>query len=125
LKIRLTWSGRPGVEVVADDVFEEHPPGDRPVQDLGQGELGLQHGDVVEVAGLAVGGGERVRQACQPLAQQPVDLGRAEPVADRLDCGRVVAGGEPVVQRGMGDPGLGTSKLNKIEHRPFSHISMN
>ena len=34
--------GAAGVEVVADDLLEEHPPGDRPVEHLGQGELGLQ-----------------------------------------------------------------------------------
>ena len=37
--------GAAGVEVVADDVLEEHPSGDRAVQDLGQGELGLQDRD--------------------------------------------------------------------------------
>ena len=100
--------GATGVEVVADDVLEEHPPGDRPVQDLGQGELGLPDGDVVAVAGRPVGGGERVRQDRQPLAQQGVDLFRAEPVADRLqaltrpDRER----GDPVVERGERDPGL-------------------
>ena len=34
--------GAADVEVVADDLFEEHPPRDRRVEHLGQGELGLQ-----------------------------------------------------------------------------------
>jgi hypothetical protein len=99
--------GPAGVEVVADDVFEEHPPRDRPVQYLGQGELNLPDRDVVAVAGGPVGGGERVRQDRQPLAQQPIDLLGPEPVADRLYRGGVGAGGEPVVQCGVPDPGLG------------------
>ena len=87
-------------------MFEEHPPGDRPVQDLGQGELGLADRNVVAVAGLPVRGGERVRQARQPFTQQPIDLLRSESVADGLYRGRVIAGGEPVVQRGVSDPRL-------------------
>ena len=92
--------GAAQVEVVADDLLEEDPAGDRLVEHLGQGELGLQHRDLVPVAGDAVRRGERMRQPAQPLAQQRVDLRRAEPVADRLDRGRVVDSGEPVVQRG-------------------------
>jgi len=47
--------------------------------------------------------GERVRQPAQPLAQQGVDLVGAESVADGLHSGRLVDGGEPVVQGGEGD----------------------
>lgn len=43
----------------------------------------------------------------QPLAQQRVDLGGPETVADRLQPVHIVDGGEPVVQRGEPDPGLG------------------
>jgi hypothetical protein len=92
-------------------VFEENPPRDRPVQYLGQGELGLQDGDVIPVAGLAVRGGERVRQQREPFAQQPVDLLGPELVADRLHRGWVRAGGEPVVQRGVIDTG---SLIHKV-----------
>ena len=101
--------GASGVEVVADDVFEEHPPRNRAVQDLGQGELGLPDRDVVAVAGLAVGRAERVRQPGEPLAQQGVDLFGSEPVADRLQpgqVGRVGDGGEP-------DPRVGD--LSRLE----------
>ena len=76
--------GSADVEVVADDLFEEDPPGHRLVQHLGQGELGLQDRDVVAVAGGPVGGAERVRQDRQPLAQQRVDLVGSELVADGL-----------------------------------------
>jgi hypothetical protein len=48
--------GAADVEVLADDLLEEDAAGDRLVEDLGEGELRLQDGDVVAVAGLAVGG---------------------------------------------------------------------
>jgi len=88
-------------------VFEEDPAGDGGVQHLGQGELGLQDRDVVAVASGPIGVGERPGQDRQPLVEQRLDLRRSEPVADSLQRGRVVAGGEPVVQRGVSDPGLG------------------
>ena len=50
------------VEVVADDLLEEDPPGDRLVQHLGQGELRLQDGDVIPVPGSPVSPGKRVWQ---------------------------------------------------------------
>jgi hypothetical protein len=60
--------GAADVEVVADHLLEEDPAGDRAVQRLGQGELGLQDRQVIPVAGGAVGRTERVRQDRQPLA---------------------------------------------------------
>ena len=80
--------GAADVEVLADDLLEEHPPGQGPVQHLGEGELGLQDRDVVAVAGPAVRGGERVRQPGQPLAHEPVDLGR-RPSRSQIRCSRV------------------------------------
>ena len=106
-KIRLIRSGLAQIEVVPDDLLEEDPPGHRLIEHLGQGELRLQDGDVIPVARGPVGGAERVRQPGQPLAQQRVDLGRAQGVADRLQGGRVIDGGEAVVQRGEADPRLG------------------
>ncbi|MGH9111550.1 MAG: hypothetical protein ACRDZN_04520, partial [Acidimicrobiales bacterium] len=44
----------------------------RTTRHLGEGELGLQHGQVVAVPGAAVAGGEGVRQAGQPLAYERV-----------------------------------------------------
>jgi hypothetical protein len=40
-----------------------------------------------------------VRQDGQPLAQQRIDLGGSELVADRLQRGRIIDGGEAVVER--------------------------
>jgi hypothetical protein len=71
--------------VVADDLLEEDPPRHWAVKHLGERELGLQDGQVVAVTRGPVGRTERVREACEPLAQQGVDLGGAEGVADGVD----------------------------------------
>jgi hypothetical protein len=50
------------------------------------------------------------REDLQPLAEQSVDLGWGQPVTDPLQPRRVagvVQPGEPVVQGGEPDPGLG------------------
>jgi hypothetical protein len=113
--------GAAGVEVVPDDLLEEHPPGHRPVQHLGQRELGLPDRDLIPVAGGPVRRGERVRQDRQPLAQQRIDLVWAEPIADPLQplgIGRVVEGGEAVIQCGEPDPrlrGLALGPLVAVE----------
>lgn len=65
--------GPSGVQVVAAHLLEEDPAGKGAVQDLGAGELGLQDGDVVAVAGGAVSGAERVRQRLEPRAAERVD----------------------------------------------------
>jgi hypothetical protein len=53
-----------------------------------------------------IGGAERQRQPVQPPLGEHVDRARPEPVADHLQRGRVLAGGEPVGQRGEPEPGL-------------------
>jgi hypothetical protein len=58
-----------------------------------------------------------LRQPGEPLAQQGVDLFGSEPVADRLQpgqVGRVGDGGEPVVQGGVSDSGLGRLPLGPL-----------
>lgn len=99
--------GTADVDVLAHHLLEEHSTRAWPVQHLGQGELGLQDRDVVAVAGAPIGGGEGMREPSQPLAQQPIDLVRAEAVTDPLQPRGVVAGGETVVERLEPDPGLG------------------
>jgi hypothetical protein len=99
--------GAAEVEVVVDDLLEEDPPRHRTVEHLGEGELGLQDRDVVAVAGRPVLRAEGVRQEGEPLAQQGVDLRRAQGVAQALHGCGVVDGGEGVVQRGEADPSLG------------------
>ena len=84
--------------VVADQLPGEDPPGDRPVQGHGRGELGLPVRQLPAVAGVLTGAGERLRQPGQPLAGEPVDLLIGQPVADPLDRRRVADRAERVVQ---------------------------
>ena len=77
----------------------------------------MQDRQLVAVAGGLVLGRERVGQDRQPLAQQRIDVGGPEAVADLLHprhVGRVVEGGEPVVQRGEPDPGAGGLPLGPL-----------
>jgi hypothetical protein len=106
--------GAAQVQVVADHVVEEHPPRPGGVEDLGQGELGLQDRQVVAKPGAAVGGGERVRQPRQPFAHERLDLRVGQAVADPLQPPRLGAGGEPVVQRCVRDPPLGGLPLGML-----------
>ena len=107
-------TGAAGIEVVADDLFEKHSARDRFVEHLGQGELGLQDRQFVAVARGPIGCGERVRQDCQPLAQQRIDLLGPEPIADRLQCGWVIDRGEAVIECGELDAGLGRLPLSPM-----------
>jgi len=50
--------------------------------------------------------GERQRETVQPPLGEHVDRPGPEPVADRLQGGRVLTGGEPVGQSGEPQPGL-------------------
>ena len=92
--------------VVADQLLEEDPPGDRPVQGHGGGELDLLDRQLPAVVGVLVGAGERLRQPGQPLAGEPVDLLVGQPVADPLHRGLVISGAERVVQGGEADARL-------------------
>lgn len=72
------------VEVLANDLLAEQATMHGLVEHLGERELGLQDGDVVAIAGVPVGGGEGMGQTTQPLAQQGVDLGGRQVIADHL-----------------------------------------
>ena len=80
-------------------------PAAAPVQDLGGGQFDLLDGQFPVVVGLVVGDGERVREAGQPLADEPRDLLRGHAVADLLYRVGVVDRSERVVRRGEPDPG--------------------
>ncbi len=81
---QLHLIGAADVEILADHLLEKDPARERPVQNLGQGELRLEDRRVVTAAGRATLGGERMGQSSQPLAQQLVDLGRWIPVTPNL-----------------------------------------
>ena len=58
---------------------------------------------IIEIARLAVLGRERMREDGEPLAEQSVDLGWGELVADTLRAVRVCAGKKPIIQGLEGD----------------------
>src|SRR5215471_14056634 len=76
--------GAAQVVVLADHLLEEQTTVQRLVEDLRGGELGLQDRDIIAIAGLAVGSREGMWQKPQPFAQQRIDLGGGESVANRL-----------------------------------------
>src|SRR6266446_8848261 len=53
-RLKLHLIGAPEVEILPDDLFEEAAAGDGTIEDLGQGELGLQDGELVPIAGRSV-----------------------------------------------------------------------
>jgi hypothetical protein len=94
------------VQVVGDQCLEEAAGMAGCVEDDGAGDLHLPHRGLPPVAGVMVPGGERQWQPVQPPLGEHVDGARSEPVTDRLQRGGVLAGGEPVGQRGEPEPGL-------------------
>jgi len=107
-------AGASDFEVLADDLFEEDASGHRLVEHLGERELGLQDREQVTIAGGAVAGRKRMRQAPQPFAQQPIDLVRRQAVAQPLRQLRVSARLDAVVERLEGDPALGRLALEVL-----------
>ena len=85
---QLHLIGTAEVEILADDLFEETAAGQRPIEDLGQRELGLQDRELIPIAGGAVRRGEGMRESAQPFAKDGVDLGGVQRVGDPLHAGR-------------------------------------
>ena len=75
----LDLLGATEVEIFADHLFEEQAAMDRTIEHPGERELGLQDRDLITVAGLVVGGGERVRQAVNLLRSSPSILSADNP----------------------------------------------
>ena len=61
------------IEILTQNLFEEHAAVKGAVKDLGEGELRMQDGEVVADPRGPVPGGEGMRQPCHPLAEQGVD----------------------------------------------------
>ena len=104
-------AGAADIEVLADHLLEEDAPRHRLVEHLGERELGLQDGEVVAIAGGAVAGRKRMRQALEPFAQQAIDLARRKFVAYPLHQLGVGTGLDAVVQRLERHPTLGKLPL--------------
>ena len=95
---QLHLIGTAEVEILADDFFEETAPGERTIEDLGQGELGLQDRELIPIARRAVRGGEGMRQSPEPFAKDRVDFGGVQGVGDPLHAGGRVARADAIVQ---------------------------
>ncbi len=94
----------PQVQVVADDLFEELPPPQGAIEDLGAADLDLQHGQLIAEPRRLILRRQGQGQLGQPSAEEALDVGRAQPVADRLQRGRIRATQEPIVQGDTRDP---------------------
>src|SRR5918996_2833854 len=92
------------VEVLPDDFLKQDATVQWPVQDLSEREFRLKDGDIVAVTGFPVLPGERVWQACQPAAQQTVNMLWSHFLTNGLQPPGVLAGNESVVQRFEADP---------------------
>ena len=106
LEDELDLIGTAEVEVLANDLVEEDPTGHGPVEHLREAELGLQDRELVAVAGAAIAGRKGMRQARQPLPQQGLDLGRRQPIGQRLQLPGGRTGQNAVVERLVGQPPL-------------------
>jgi hypothetical protein len=109
------------VEVVGAQRLEEPPGLPRRVEHDGARDLDLAHGDVPPVAAGPVGVGQRQRQPGPPALAEHRDGARPQALADLARPGRVVGGGEPVVQFGEPDPRRGRRAFGVlVAVQPFS-----
>ena len=97
--------GTADVDVVGDERFEERAGPAGIIEHEGLGHLDLAHRQLPPVPGGTISGGERGRDHVDPAVEEPLHVGRSEPVTDRLQRVGVVAGGEPVGQRPVADAG--------------------
>src|SRR5258708_2862170 len=72
------------VEVVADELLEERPPGRRPVKHSGVGDLELAERQLVDPTRAQIVAGQRGRQPTLPAPEEALHRARPEPVADPL-----------------------------------------
>ena len=82
LEQQLDPVGPAEVEVLADDLLEELPAAQGPVEDLGAADLQLQDRQPVAEAGGRVGRRQGQRQLPGPAPKQGLDVGRAQTVAE-------------------------------------------
>jgi hypothetical protein len=110
----LHVSGAADVQVAGDQCLEEAAGAAGRVEDDGAGHLDLPHRALPPVPGVLVCLPERHREAGQPPLGEDLDGAGLQPVADRLQAGRVVAGGEPAGQGGEPDAGLDRLALGPL-----------
>src|SRR6185436_13364409 len=106
LKDQLHLPRMTEAEILMDDFLKEGSSGKRPIQNLGQSEFRLQHGNVIAVISLPILDGERVGQEAEPLPQESVNFIRGQRVAKPLQPSRVSAGEKAIVERLKGNAPL-------------------
>ena len=106
VKDQLDLTGSAEVQVLANYLFKQHSAGHGPVHHPCQRELRLQDRDPAAIAGPTVGRAVRVRQQPQALAQQAVDSGGAESIADDLRAFEIFAAPDSAIQSLELDPFL-------------------
>jgi hypothetical protein len=84
------------VHVLGKQCLEERAGVDVMVEDQGAGELHLPHRQLPPEPGVPVGTGERQREPGHPPLEPHLHRAGAEPIADLLQSGWVVAAGEPI-----------------------------
>jgi hypothetical protein len=90
-------------DVVGHQGLKECPGPAGSVEHDGAGHLDLAHRQLPPIPGGPIGAGEGGWQHRDPAVEEPLQVGGAESVADLLQPGGVLAGGEPVGQGGEGD----------------------
>jgi hypothetical protein len=81
---QLHLFGSAQIEILSDHLLEEDSATYRTVQHLGEREFELPDGKLVAVARSEVCGRIGMRQTAEPFAEERVDLGRRQRVADLL-----------------------------------------
>ena len=101
-------------DVLFDEGLEEGAGPARVVEDQRAGDLDLAHGELVEVAGGAVGLGEGCRDQRDGPLEEVLDIGWPEAVADGLEARLISARGEAVLQLDEGQAFLGGLALGPL-----------
>ena len=110
------------VELVTDDRLEEGAAVGWAVEDLGAADLELHDAQLVAVAGLDVGLGERGRQDRQPPPDEALDGRGGEAVAGLLQDPSIVDRGEAVVEGLVAEMAiLQPTPRPVVAVRPYAH----
>ena len=106
IKDQLDLVRTPQVEILPQNLLEEHPPGQGSVEDLSKCKFGLQHGQVIRITGLVIFFRIRMWQACKPFIDKPSDVDSRKVVANALEKDRILARQKAVVQTLIGNAPL-------------------
>src|SRR6266568_8441369 len=111
--------GAADAEVVGHQGLKEAAGAAWVVEDDRAAHLDLAHGQRPPVAPRTVGVGQRGRDLGHPAVEEALDLGRAEPVADRLQLLGQLAGSKPLASSVTARPALAACRL--AHSCPLSH----